>query len=388
MSLRVKRILLSHTLTGFICWYGIEKVFQKTIGISVLTVSVLAISYIAISALLNIPTGVLADKYGRKYALCFAGLALFLCSLTGGLAHSVWQYFISVMLWGVFYTTQNGANSAILYDTLKEEGAEQSYARYWGVSNALFWAAIFVSSVLGAWVGSHLGLRTAYFITLIPNLLNIIVILSLHEPHRFKHEDSATSLSMAKQGFKFLVSSGNIMQLAGTFLLISLFAWTTNEFGQLYFIELGFGVFIVGLLNAFSGLFQSFGNFIGHKFSHVSIWLMTTLSISVFLLIFALPGSLRYISIGLFLAFVMLRQVFAISNDASLQHALPSNIRATTMSSIGALNDVILIFSYLCFGLVSRHYSVRMGYISIGLIGITLVLITHLILKKKHLKTS
>ncbi|MDB5182966.1 MAG: rane protein of unknown function [Candidatus Saccharibacteria bacterium] len=382
MSPRVKKIILSNGLTGFICWYGVEKVFQKTIHISVLQVSLMAIVYITISALLNIPTGILADKKGRRYALVLATISLFISTLAGGLSHNVWQYLIPIIFWGLFYTTQNGAYEAILYDTLKEEGTEKSYARVSGLMHAAFWASIFTSSVIGAWVGSHFNLRLAYFITLIPNALNIILALSLHEPKRQKHDATVSSYAMAKQGFKFLKSSPQVLRLAGTFLLISLLSWMTNEFGQLYFIELGFGVFLVGLLNAFSGLFQSFGNFIGHKFNHISVSTMTVLSMIVFITTFLIPVKFRYIGMAFFFAFVLLRQVFYISNDTAIQHKLPSNIRATTLSSLGMINDGILVVCYFGFGMTSQHINVRTGYLFIGLCG-GLILITTRILSKK-----
>jgi MFS family permease len=388
MSPRVKRIIISHGLTGFICWYGIEKVFQKSIGISVLEVSILAIIYIAISAALNVPTGILADKKGRRYAIVLAACALLASTLVAGVAQNIWQYLISIILWGFFYTTQNGAYEAMLYDTLKEEGNEKEYARYSGLSIAAFFGAIFISSVIGAWVGSHLNLRLAYFITRFPNIFNIFLALSLHEPKRQKHDPTTNSFTMARQGFKFLKSSPQVLQLAGTFLLINMLSWTTNEFGQLFFIELGIGVFLVGILNAFSGLFQAIGSSIGHRFSNIPVRMATILVMILFTVIFLLPTNFRALAISLFLVFVILRQIFYISTDAALQHSLPSNIRATTLSSLGMLNDGILVICYLGFGLVSQHKNVRSGYLVIGFFGVLLILVTWLLsrnLKAKEL---
>jgi MFS family permease len=375
MSPRIKRIITSHALTGFICWYGIEKVFQKTIGITTLGVSVLAIVYITISALLNVPTGVLADKFGRKYAIILATIVLLFSTITASLAHNIWQYLVSIVLWGIFYTTQNGAYEALMYDTLKEEGKEKSYARLSGLSNASFWVAIFSASIIGAWVGSHSGLRWAYLITIIPNVLNIGLAFSLYEPKRHKHDAIVTSFGIAKQGLQFLASSSKVMQIGAIFLLIQLFGWTTNEFGQLFFIELGFSVLLVGLLNAASGLFQAVGNFIGHKFHKVPIWSLVILIISLFILTFALPVNLRVAGIALFLVVVFVRQVLYIKNNTELQHTLPSEIRATVLSTLGMLNDGLLIGTYLCFGLISKHQNVRSGYLVVAGFGCVLLVV-------------
>lgn len=381
MTPRVRRIILSHALTGFICWYGVEKVFQKTIGITPLGVSLLAIAYISVSALLNVPTGVLADKFGRRVAIVMATIALVICTLIAGLSQNIWQYLISIILWGLFYTTQNGAYEAILYDTLQEEDQTEKYARFSGISNACFWAAIFVSSVIGAWIGSRFSLRLPYFVTLVPNLLNVGLALTLHEPKRQLHEAGTTSLAIARKGLKFLVSSPQILVLTAVYLFIMLLGWTTNEFGQLYFIELGYSVLLVGLLNASSGLFQSIGNFIGHRFVGVPIRRLLIGLIILAIALFALPMSARHISVTLFMALVMVRQVSYISNNTRLQHAVPSNIRATTLSSLGMMNDGVLIASYLAFGLISQHQSVRAAFLFVIGIGV-LLLATALIITR------
>jgi MFS family permease len=367
MSYKVSKIFISRALTGFICWYGIEKVFERSIGISILGISLLAVSYIATSALLNVPTGILADKYGRKYAIIFATIALLLCTIIGGLSHSVYQYGIAVVLWGVFYTTQNGAYEATLYDTLKEEGKEADYARYNGLSTALFWIAIFVSSLLGAWVGSRYGLRKAYLITVLPNVLNIIIAMTLYEPAFKKHDSSRSSFSMIKQGFRFLKSSKRLLLLSMVFLVIEVTGW----------------IFIIGVLNATSGLFQSLGNYVGHRFSKIRGRTILITTMSLYLVMFSLPARLRYVSIILFLVFVLLRNAYYVANDSRLQHLLPSEIRATTISSLGMLNDGLLIICYISFGYLSQKTSVRNGYLLIGLYMIILVVIVTLIASSK-----
>ncbi|MEO8104891.1 MAG: MFS transporter [Candidatus Saccharibacteria bacterium] len=388
MSLRLYRIILSHALTGFICWYGVEKIFEKSIGISTLGISILAVTYITTSAVLNVPTGILADKYGRKYAILLASGALLLSSIVGGLSHSYWQYLIATVLWGIFYTTQNGAYESILYDTLQEESHEAAYARYSGLSSSAFWLAIFVSSVVGAWAGSKYGLRTAYFLTIIPNILNVWLVLSLHEPRRAKVSTQTTSLAMISQGFRFLRSSPRTFSIASVYLLIALVAWTTNEFGQLFFIELGFSVIVIGLLNAFSGLAQSIGNLIGHRFGRISARFTVVTLMALFGLTFALPVSYRYLSSTLFLLLVLIRNIFYIANNSALHHSLPSSIRATTISSLGMMNDGLLIIGYLSFGLVSRASNVRLGYLAVAVYGLVIFGAVRLLARSPRFQAS
>lgn len=383
MSARANRIVLSHGLTGFICWYAVEKVFQKTIGITTLGVSILAVSYIVVSALANIPTGVMADKFGRKYAITFATVALLGSTLVAAVAQNYWYYMISVMLWGLFYSTQNGAYEATLYDTLKEENKQEQYARYSGLLSAVFWVSIFVASIIGAWVGGHYGLRVAYWITVVPNIFNIALALSLHEPSVYQTSEKTRPLAMAKQGYRFITSSQQVLNIAAVYLMLAIIGWTTNEFGQLYFIEIGFAVFLVGVSNAFSGLFQSIGNFVGHRFGTVSKKVIVVTMLLFMTATFLVPLRLRYLGLALFFVLVMLRQIFTISNSAELQHLIPSKIRATTLSSLGMINDGILIIVYLSFGYLSQYRNIRSGYLLVVAYAALLVIVVRLYARSK-----
>jgi MFS family permease len=373
MSSRLNRIMLSRALTGFICWYGVEKVFEHSIGISDFGIALLAVIYIAVSAILNIPMGVFADRYGRKYAIIIANVLLVISSLIGGFANDGFIYLISIVLWGIYYTTENGAYEALIYDTLKEEGREEQYARFAGLSAAGFWTAIFLSSIIGAWVGSHFGLRKAYYITLVPNVLNVILAATLVEAKIHEAKTKASSFVMIKQGFSFIRNSSRIINLAVVYLAIGVIGWMSNEFGQLFFIELGFSVLAIGLLNAFSGLSQAIGNFFGHRFGNISNRSIVVGTLSLAIMAFLLPVRFRFIGTTLFLLLVLVRNVFGISNETQLQHAIPSHLRATVLSALGMMNDGMLVVSYLCFGVVAQRVNVRSGYLVV--IGIVVLLV-------------
>lgn len=375
MSWRIKKILITHALIGFICWYSIEKVFQRSIGISVFEIALMAVVYIATSAILNIPTGLLADKYGRKYAIFLATVALLACTIVAGTAHSFAQYTFAVFLWGVFFTTQNGAYEAILYDSLKEEGNVDKYTKYSGFSSAGFWLAIFVSSIIGAYVGSQFGLRYAYLITVIPNVLAVLLALTLQEPKNHALKATVSSVKMVRAGFKAVTSSSRMIYLSATYLVVALAGWSANEFSQLFFIELGFSVLIIGILNGVSGLFQAMGNFFSYKMSNVSNRTVVITLFVLFSLTFALPPHLRILSTCLFLVLVFMQHSFTISNNARIQHLLPSEIRATSISALGMMNDVVLVFSYLSFGYLSQRSSVRVGFLVFVVYGFVVLLI-------------
>jgi MFS family permease len=79
--------------------------------------------------LLEVPTGILADRLGRKFSL--------VASLTLGLiltpifilSKSLWVLYAASVLGGISSALRSGADEALFYDSLKESGREAEYTR-------------------------------------------------------------------------------------------------------------------------------------------------------------------------------------------------------------------------------------------------------------------
>ncbi len=369
MTKNIKILLLFHALTGFVAWYAVEKIFLQSIGVNILQISILATSYIAVSALLNIPTGILADKLGRKSALFIASLFLAASTLLAGTANGFLQYLVAAILWGIFFTTQHGAFSAIIYDELKSNNNEKMFNKINGLSSSIKWFAIFLSSFMGAFIGNKFGLREVFYFTLIPNILCILLSLKINEPKILTKietlEVTLGHLSMVKKGIKTLFKSKQMIKLSTLFLCIQLLSWTYNEYDQLYFIAIGFGVLGVGIINGLSGLSQAAGSYLGGKIKkqNHNISIIICLLLSAVLYFFDPKYSL--LAVIVFLILIGYLQLTLVDVEANLQHQTESNVRATTMSILGMINDVIMVIAFLSFGIISQNTQVKYGLLVI-----------------------
>ena len=66
---QINKIYLSNFLTGLVFWYGIEKLFMLSIGITAYSVGTITALFIVVTLLLDIPSGMLADRWSRKGTL-------------------------------------------------------------------------------------------------------------------------------------------------------------------------------------------------------------------------------------------------------------------------------------------------------------------------------
>lgn len=103
--------------------------FAEVVGSYALGLSVFSIQTIA-SSLLEVPTGVFSDFIGRKMTLVFGQLASVLALVSYAIAGSFLVLAIGAVLQGLSFALFSGNNSALLYDSLKEDGREGEYAAH------------------------------------------------------------------------------------------------------------------------------------------------------------------------------------------------------------------------------------------------------------------
>lgn len=143
--------------------------------------------YSGVIALFEVPSGYVADVWGRKKALvwgCLMGVIGFaVYSISGEFAY----FLIAEILLGIGQSLISGADSALLYDTLLERKQEKKYLLHEGYISALgnvaeVSAALFVSVFI---LSTY---RQYYYLQTLVTLVGLIATFFLVEPksHQIK----------------------------------------------------------------------------------------------------------------------------------------------------------------------------------------------------------
>jgi MFS family permease len=116
-----------------------------TIGEVIVFDSVLA----AIALAAELPTGIVADRYGRRISLFLACLATSVAFLGFGLAQTIPLLLGSYALFAIADAFMSGADNALLFDTLQRLGRGDEFTRRLGRMGGAQTAAIAVLTVIG-----------------------------------------------------------------------------------------------------------------------------------------------------------------------------------------------------------------------------------------------
>ena len=157
--------------------------FAQVTGSYADAVLILAIAKIG-SSLFELPTGVFSDFVGRRKTLLSGQIANILCIAAYGAGSSFTLLAIGALLEGLSFSLFSGNQDAFLYDTLKDEEAQQEFAEYQGRLSAMFQAALAVSALVSAVVLLWLPLRSLFWLSLVPQTVGLIIGFQTTEPVR------------------------------------------------------------------------------------------------------------------------------------------------------------------------------------------------------------
>src|SRR5213593_4445054 len=116
------RLFTVQALLMFILWVPIWVIFLQRKGLGLTQIGLLESVAWLITAALEVPTGAIADRWGRKASIAI-GTFLYAVAMFLILADALSPAFLlGYALWNSSMAFVSGADSALLYDSLKADG--------------------------------------------------------------------------------------------------------------------------------------------------------------------------------------------------------------------------------------------------------------------------
>lgn len=352
-SSQIPKLYISNFLTGLVFWYGIEKLFMKSIGISAVGVGAATAVYLVFNLIFDIPAGILADKWSRKGVLAISASALAICSVLLGMSHGLLLYAVGEIFYGIYIVSTSGTYNAIIYDILHEEGMAGEFSKVAGRAYALFLAGAGVANVASGFLAHHYDYRLTYFITVVPCLVNVLLILSIREPQFHKLEKKERMLTQLGGVMSALSRIQLIRGLTIVLTALSITELFKSEFGQLYMIRYFSSPEAIGLLWAAYAFTWSLGSLIAHRFrAHLNALIIC--SVVPFILMSFIDN---WFSLVLFMFQAVAAAAFINQTETRIQENTPSSVRASIMSVVSTLGRLISVPASFLLGWLFRDYS-------------------------------
>jgi MFS family permease len=358
---RLRPLHLATFLQGLLFWVPVEKLFMNEIGFDAATVGLMAAAYAAVVPILEVPSGILADRWSRRGVLMVAGAALAVCALIGGLSHDVPTYILSALALGVFFALSSGTIDSIIYDTVLEEtGDSTAYEHHIGRNRLVNSAALVASALLGGVLAEIADTRITYLLTVPVVALSILALLGFSEPQLHRTAEPTSLRTHIALTYRTLTRRGRLLPIVTLSVLTGLILQVVLEFGPLWLVALAapavlYGPYWAGLVSSLGlgGLIAGRIHLDRPRTATAVAAVMTVSSV-----VLATSGNVIVVTAAQ-IVLALLIVAAGIHTSHLLNDAVPSTVRAGVASGVSTFTWIAFLPVALAFGLLSQHHGVH-----------------------------
>lgn len=303
-----------------------------------------------VSLLCEVPSGMAADLLGRKKTLVSGGVCMVLQSLLMAFASDLFTICFAMGLNALAMTMFSGTSTALLYDSLKQEGCEEEYIQVSAngsqismLANAIGSMASILNRFLG-YAGFYLLNAAFEGASALANMLLAEPIVTESQASREKHALPEQFRQLVRDSLHVLHTCPMAVKLIASSALISVPSYLTKMFLQQRLVELGWPTELLFLPLLLGGLACVAGTEIGRRVRCRSMRRLYTACALLCgvgtLLVGAAPawGGI----LGMMLVQGVL-EVYLLHESQKLNDAIPSDQRATLISVDGMAYSLLMI---------------------------------------------
>jgi len=376
---RLRPIYVAAFLQNVALWVPIEKLFMTEIGFDNGSVAVMAAAYAAVVPLLEVPSGILADRWSRRGVVHLAQSALLLSVVIGGLSPNVGVYIVAALFLGVFWAMQSGTFESIAYDTVVEETGDSTvFERTIGRIRFVESAGLVVSALAGGLLAEVVPLRATYFITVPFIVIAALVLRRFREPRLHQSEEAEPLRQQVRATYRALLERGAVRPIVALLVLTALLLQVMLEFGPLWMVALAVSAGLYG--PHWAGLMAALGlgGVLGGRLALTQPTTAAVIGATIVACSVVLTTS-HVVAIVVVAQVVLVLLIVAVSIPITgrLHDAVPSSIRAGVASGVGTLSWLTFLPFALLFGAVSDRSGVHdAGWTLVVVAVMTVLLLT------------
>ena len=358
---------------------GVWMIYLAFKGMSLTQLGILEGIFHLTSFSMEVPTGVVADLWGRKTSRILGRAFSLVSTIVLIFSNSFYMFALSFVISAISYNLESGAGDALIYDSLKELEREEDYMKVNGNNEMFMQIGDLVALVLGGYLSTKSYLL-AFTASAVIGGITLVQAFTFVEPSRILgHKEEHKTLSLLKvQVIDSLeVIRGN--KKVGFFIVfsnvISLFVTTLFFYLQNYWKLQGHSEFKIGIYLSISSLLAGIVATKVYKLERLlkEKGILLFMPLIIILCMWGIAATnyspLFYVIIG-----VAESIVFVTVGDY-INKLIPSQNRATILSFSSMVFSFFMIFLFPLVGKLGDAFSLNFSFkvmAAIGTVGLFL----------------
>ncbi len=341
--------------------------FYQDNGMGMHDIFILKAIYSLAIVFMEIPSGWMADIWGRKKTLILGAVLGSAGFLAYSFSYGFWAFAVAEIILGIGHSFVSGADSAMLFDSLKADNKAKEYTKQEGRITSVGNFAEAFAGILGGFLAA-ISLRTPFYFQFAVAAMAIPAALTLIEPkiHSTKHIQSIKKL-VKNISKTFIVNKNlriSILLSAVTGTATLTFAWLVQPFFKAIDLPVEmFGIFWTAL-NLTVGISSVFAHrveiFLGKRYTLLVIILF--LSVGYFLAGIAIT----FWGIAFMFLFYLVRGLATPILKNYINQYTESEVRATMLSVRNFIIRITFAVIGPLLGWITDNISLNYAFILAG----------------------
>lgn len=364
-----KNILLLNVytfLSTFILFYICDTLYYLENGISSSKYITFVIISFFIQFFLEIPSGILADKYDKKKILIISEMLFIISTLIFIYLRTYLFFVIAIIIKTISSCIITGIVNSLLYESCYDKN---DFSKILFLKSTSYNLSYMSAMIVGGFVAEKMGLISTYYISLIPAFINLIIIMMLNVKKIGIKNKINLNKDILKNAFKELKNNKNIFNAIITSSVMFSIIKLVEESHPEYASNIGISVSIIGIYTAFILVFCIIGSYIGTRVNKKNYdFVLKYNALFVGILIFLIG----FVNNKVFIIFLLLIYIFSESFDniliTKVHNHVSSDSRVTSESIVSMILCLFGMFFSLITSCMLNYFEIYQTYMILGII--------------------
>jgi len=372
--MQLRHNILKMYLLKAVLWFMVAMpiivLFFQEHGLTLTEVMILQSIYSFSVALFEIPSGYIADIFGRKRTIVLSTIFTFIGFLVFSFFGGFYAFAIAQVLVGIGGSLMSGSDSAIIYDTLLETNSKITYTKIEGRSYAIGNFSEAFAGILGGFLAVGSIYMPIYVQTSIL-FFSIPIAFTLIEPTMYKENKLDRSFKAVLEVVKFaMVDSQKLKWLIIYSSAMGVATLSMAWFAQPFFKSINIPLAYFGILWAVLNFSAGITSFNAHQFdkkdNDYKMLFYLALAMPISFLFLGYNASV-YGLIFILLIYLLRGIVTPILRNA-INENTTSNKRATVLSVRSLIIRISFAISAPILGYIADNYSLAISFYGLAIV--------------------
>jgi MFS family permease len=214
------------------------------------------------SFIIEIPTGIFADLYGKKRSIIISKFFIFVSYIIFGFSTTFWMFVVAQIVFELGNAFRSGTETAYVYDYLAQNKNKKGVPEYAEVkAKQKVYARIgeSIATAIGGLIAARYGFNWVFFVAAFPAFVNFILGITWEDIRERKEKITIkSSWKHAKDSILYLLKTKKVLNITINITIFTSVLAALQKFIQPYMQDVGVNVEYFGFIYSGALLITAF----------------------------------------------------------------------------------------------------------------------------------